>query len=385
MKIVADKDIPFVQRIFSSIGDVTLADARQITPELVNDTDILIVRTVTNVNDVLLQGSSLKFVASATSGIDHIDTHTLQSKGIGFAHAPGCNARSVAEYILSVLFVLAQQYEFKLTEKSVGLIGCGHVGSQVLDFLQALGVSCIAHDPPLRDSTGNERYRSLDEVMTADIISLHVPLVTVGQYPTRHLISSEFLQGLRKDAILINTSRGQVIDETALLNFLGQNKQARVVLDVWADEPQINTALLSKVNIGTAHIAGYSTDGKLRTTQAIYQQTCDYFDIECQAVLPKDQIDAVITDMTLSDVNSDIDAVQLAVLASYDVRSDAAILRSLLAIDEAQRTDFFSEIRNTYPVRREFNAVNIKLAPASASAQEKLTLLGFNVTAANNG
>ncbi|MCZ6525694.1 MAG: erythronate-4-phosphate dehydrogenase, partial [Gammaproteobacteria bacterium] len=123
MKIVADKDIPFVQRLFSSIGDVTLADARQITPELINDTDILIVRTVTNVNDVLLQGSSLKFVASATSGIDHIDTDTLQDKGIGFAYAPGCNARSVAEYVLSVLFVLAQHYEFKLTEKSVGLIG----------------------------------------------------------------------------------------------------------------------------------------------------------------------------------------------------------------------------------------------------------------------
>lgn len=384
MKIVADKDIPFVQRLFSSIGEVTLADGREITPGLISDTDILIVRTVTNVNDVLLQGSTLKFVASATSGIDHIDTQYLQDKGIGFTYAPGCNARSVAEYVLSALFVLADQSEFTLTEKSVGLIGCGHVGSQVLDFLQALGVSCIAHDPPLRDSTGNERYRRLDEVMAADVISLHVPLVTAGKYPTRHLVNSEFLQGLRKDAILINTSRGQVIDEAALLDFLGQNKQARVVLDVWADEPQINTELLSKVNIGTAHIAGYSADGKLRTTQAIYQQACDYFNSEYQAAVLKDQIDPVITDMTLADVNSDIEAVQLAVLASYDVRSDAATLRSLLAIDEAQRADFFSEIRNTYPVRREFNAVNIKLEPVLSSAQKKLALLGFNVTAANN-
>jgi len=242
MKIIADQQILHVAQAFSELAEVTLCDGREITAESIHEADVLLVRSVTPVNANLLQGSQVKFVASATSGQNHIDSDYLQRNNIGFAHAKGSNARSVAEYVLSSLSVLADQYDFKLKDKTVGIIGCGEVGSRVVAMLETMGIQCIMNDPPLKDSLENsantgEQYRDLQEVLSADIVTLHVPLTEDGPYPTQKLVDADFLDILNDDVILLNTSRGGVIDEAALKIHIAchsnmRHRNLKIVLDV---------------------------------------------------------------------------------------------------------------------------------------------------------
>ncbi len=381
MKIVADSDIPLVKQLFSTIGDVILCSGREISLATITDADVLIVRTITTIDESLLQGSKVKIIASATSGVDHVDREYLNQRGIGFCYAPGCNARSVAEYVLSAVFVLASQNDFDLKEKRVGIIGCGHVGSQVMRFLQDLGIQCIVNDPPLKESVGGDFYHELDEVLAADIISLHVPLIESGPYKTRHLVDKIFLDQIKDNAILINTSRGQVIDEIALREFIGTGNDACVVLDVWDNEPLINLELLARVDIGTAHIAGYSMDGKLNATLMVYQAVCEYFNLEIGKGLVEQSLDCTVTEISVMEFDNDIDAVQLSVMASYDVRSDSASLRQILDVSKEQRAGFFDDLRSSYPTRREFHATRVSLPPAESAVMNNLSALGFNVVA----
>ena len=388
MKIVADQQIPHLQA-FSKFAEVSICEGREITAESVRDTDVLLVRSVTPVNASLLEGSQVKFVATATSGQNHIDLDYLQSKKIGFAHAKGSNARSIAEYILSSLFVLADQHDFKLKDKTVGVIGCGEAGSRVVDMLETIGVRCIMNDPPLKDALGNdqsacEKYRDLQELLSADIITLHVPLTEEGPYPTQKLVDADFLDKLNDDVILINTARGGVIDATALKNHLACHSHMNVVLDVWKDEPDIDLDLLNHVAIGTPHIAGYSTDGKIRATQMIFESMCTFFklDAEWQAMsaLPNGNLlGGNSLELPLSTDIDDEDAIQMAILASYDVRSDSVSLRRLPEIEIEQRGHYFDELRKNYPVRREFSATVIHLPERKKTLVGKLKRLGFVV------
>ncbi len=379
MKIVADQSIPVVKSLFDTMGDVHLVDSRNISQVELVDADILIVRTVTQVNRALLENTAIRFVVSATSGIDHIDTEYLDQQSIGFVHVAGCNARSVAEYVLSSLFVLKDQNGFNLEDKTVGIIGYGHVGSMVSQFLQVLGINCLINDPPLQQKTGEPGYCGLDEIAGADIITLHVPLSSAGVYPTAKLISESFLSTLKSDVTLINTSRGGVIDEDALSKFLEINPDSSIVLDVWENEPVINTSLLDKIDIGTAHIAGYSSDARVIATWSVFCQTCKFFD---QSV--NDEMMPVLSErdsITLAGDGSDIDSIQMAVLSSYDVRSDDATMRDILDINEGERSAFFSELRINYPIRREFSAMNVCIKKGSNSLTHMLSELGFIVTA----
>ena len=399
MKIVADQQIPHVAQAFPKFAEVTLCNGREITAESVRDADVLLVRSVTLINASLLEGSQVKFVATATSGQNHVDLDYLQSKNIGFAHAKGSNARSVAEYILSSLFVLADQYDFKLKDKTVGVIGCGEVGSRVVDMLETICVRCIMNDPPLKDALekdvlGNdqsacEKYRDLQELLSADIITLHVPLTEDGPYPTEKLVDADFLAKLNDDVILINTARGGVIDETALKNHLASHSHMNVVLDVWKDEPDIDLNLLNGVAIGTPHIAGYSKDGKIRAIEMIFKSMCTFFklDVEWQAMsalsngnLPDENLPAVNSlELPLSADIDDEDAIQMAILASYDVRSDSISLRRMPEIEIEQRSHYFDELRKNYPARREFPATVIKLSESKKTLTAKLRQLGFSV------
>jgi len=379
MKIVADQAIPYINLLFPSIGDVALYDGREIASDHLHDADVLVVRTVTRVNRELLEGSAVKFVATATSGYDHIDTEYLREHQIGFAHAPGCNARSVAEYVLSSLFVLADQRDFDLTEKSVGIIGCGNAGSTVLSLLETLGVACRVYDPPLQEAGARFPFHTIDEVLNSDIITLHVPLTLAGPWPTRNMVDKEFLSRIRSDVILINTSRGGIVDEHDLEFFTEYAPSCSIVLDVWQDEPSINTALLRKTAISTPHIAGYSADAKVRGTWAVYKQVCRYFHRPYNdfplPVLPESRINRI----AISEYTGEIDAVQMAVLAGYDVRTDSASLRHMLILGKDERGAFFSGLRNNYPVRREFAAMTVSVPEHARSLQNKLAKLGFRV------
>ena len=380
MKTVADKDIPLVEYFFSRIGEVILVDGRRIDHELIHDADVLIVRTVTRVSGDLLRDSKVRIVASATSGVDHVDLALLREQGIGFVHAPGANARPVAEYVLSALCVLACQDGFDLREKQVGIIGCGNTGSYTLRLLQSMGVECLVNDPPLRERTGSDDYRDLSEVLAADVITLHVPLVKAGTHPTINLVDESFLNSLKPDVILINTSRGEVMDEAALLPYLGSNPEARVVLDVWRNEPRIQMSLLDRITIGTPHIAGYSLDGKIRATELVFRQVCDILGEDGSGEsVPYPGFKNFKTGISFTAIDDQSEILILAVLAGYDVRSDSASLRRMLALEESERSEYFDALRKSSTLRREFSSVTVGIPPGYPELKEQLTALGFEI------
>ena len=375
MKIIADENIPCVEQAFSTLGDVTLLPGRSMRSEQVRDADILLVRSVTRVGRELLEGSRVRFVGSATIGFDHVDREYLQVQGTGFTTAPGSNATSAAEYVVSALMVLAEQGHFNPAEKSVGIIGCGNVGSRVLEKFSALGIECRVNDPPLKQQGGHEAFVGLDEVLQTDIISVHVPLTREGRHPTFHLVNEAFLKRLKPGAIFINTSRGAVVDNTVLNRFLAERGGLAVVLDVWEGEPAINTPLLEQLALGTPHIAGYALDGKMRGTEMIYQAACAYFDrpAEWRA------IDNLPAGGSLEINGREDDSLSRAVLHCYDVREDDRRLRRLMALGPGERSRYFDRLRKEYPLRREFSATTIRINGDNEPLRRKLQGLGFDV------
>ena len=238
MKIVADENIPYAREAFSHFGDVTLVPGRNIPP--LGDTDALVVRSITKVNESLLSGTSVKFVGTATIGIDHIDREYLRENGIGFASAPGSNSNSVAEYVTAALLEYAAERKMELAGKSIAVIGVGNVGSKVVRKCGAMGMTVLKNDPPLKDATGDQSFLPLKDVLGADFVTLHVPLTREGEYPTFHMAGSDFFSGM--NSVLLNTSRGRVVDERALSTALGKNV-ASAILDVWEHEPDVDHAL----------------------------------------------------------------------------------------------------------------------------------------------
>jgi erythronate-4-phosphate dehydrogenase len=377
MQILADENIPFVQKAFAHLGEVRTVAGRQLSRADLNEAEILLVRSVTLVNDKLLANSAVRFVGTATIGLDHIDLDYLRQQNIGFASAQGSNATAVAEYVISALLIIAQRQGFRLTDKTVGIIGCGNVGSRLFNKLTALGTNCIIHDPPLQEKTGNPNYVDLDTVLSADIITLHLPLEKGGRYPTYHLVNTEFLAKLRENVILINTSRGAVIDETVFLERLTTRPAMTIILDVWQNEPHINLSLLQRAALGTPHIAGYSLEGKVRGTEMLYTAVCDYFQCapswQAQTALPTPPL----TRLSFSKTVDDEVAIHTAVMASYDVRRDETALRRIN--HAAHPNAYFDNLRKNYPVRREFNSVQIELPTEKTAIAAQLLGLGFQI------
>lgn len=264
-RLVADQNMPLVEALFSHFFEVQLLPGREITAQSIEGAEVLLVRSVTPVNQSLLAGSSVRFVGSATAGTDHVDLDYLAKNHIQFAHAPGCNAHAVVQYVLSVLCCLKPQWQ----QCRVGIVGCGNVGGLLYRQLCALGVQCRVYDPFL-DSADIPDLCSFEQVLDCEIISVHTPLTTSGPYPTHHMFDRQTLQQIKSTSLLINAGRGGVIDNIALLSLLKQRSGLQVALDVWESEPQIDTELLDLVAIATPHIAGYSYEGKIRGTQMLF-------------------------------------------------------------------------------------------------------------------
>lgn len=380
MRIVADSAIPFVERFFSQLGELHLLTSGDINNNTIRDADLLICRTVNRIDATLLDKTNVTTIASPTSGTDHVDSDYLLSRGINFFHAPGCNARSVAEYVLSAVCVLAEQQGLRLEEKSIGIIGYGHVGSKVDDFFSTLGLTCKIYDPFLDSQHIDRNFVSLEEIITCDIISLHVPLTDTGDYPTLDMIDSEFLSGLKEEVILINTSRGSIINEKALKDCLLSSPKVRTVLDVWEGEPQLDADLFMRADIATPHIAGYAIDAKHRGCRNVFRQVCinlqKEFDESVDSRVFEDEEQKMLS---VEHIDNDTDALQLAVLASYDVRTDAAALRRMLDDDVSDRAAYFSDLRNHYPIRREFSSTSVSVSNNRSSLREKLLSLGFTL------
>jgi erythronate-4-phosphate dehydrogenase len=373
MHILVDENIPYGVEAFATLGTVSTFHGRQLAHSDLVTTDLLIVRSITAVNASLLQNTSVKFVGTATIGTDHIDLEYLNHHNISFASAPGCNATSAAEYVVSALTILAQQQDFDLNKKIVGIIGCGNVGSRVRHKLQALGASCLVYDPPLQQIDNSQDFVDIATLQHADIITLHVPLTTSGKYPTQNLINAEFLSHLREDVILINTARGNVIDEIALSYRLLACPKMQVVLDVWRDEPRINPWLLARASLATPHIAGYSFDGKVRGTEMIYQAVCQFLNTQpqWQPQLPA----AAIQLIGFSEQFEPEQALATAILSTYDVRRDDAKLR--LMGQSSKPTHYFDQLRKNYPIRREFSSLTVQLPKIRAELAKPFETLGF--------
>jgi len=378
MKIIADANIPFVADCFSSIGEVKIVGGREITPRIVSDADVLLVRSITPVGTDLLAGSKVRFVATATIGFDHIDIDFLRRSDIGFAFAPGSNANSAAEYVIAGLLEIGQKYDIDLEDKSIGIIGVGNVGGRVAKKCAALGMEVYLNDPPLQRQTGEAKYLPLDELFGCDFITLHTPLTFEGVDRTYHLADEKFFKSLKERCVFFNASRGGVVDSEALKAPIRSGRLRAVVLDVWENEPNIDLELLEIVDIGTPHIAGYSLDGKITGMIMIYKAACKYFGLEAELDIEDFLPEPAIPKLRI-DPNADNEQAMLAnaVQKIYDIREDDVRLRRILEKSQEQGGEYFDSLRKNYPVRREFQNTQIVLESPCKSISNKLAGIGF--------
>jgi len=378
--IVADENIPFVREAFAEFGDVRTMAGREMTPEAVRDAEMLLVRSVTRVNAELLSGSSVRFVGTATIGTDHVDTGWLARRGISFASAPGSNADSVAEYIVAALLVVAGREGRPLAGRALGIVGVGNVGGRVERRARALGMEVALNDPPLARLTGDPKYRPLAELFDCDFITLHVPLEKAGPDATWHLADGAFLKRMGRDAVLVNSSRGAVADNAALLRALESGEIGGAILDVWEGEPEIDVALLELVALGTPHIAGYSFDGKVRGTAMLREAACEFLgtraEWDWEALMPPPEHGLITLDAAGAAAE---DILREAALTVYPIERDDEALREIRALAPAERGAFFDRLRKEYPRRREFPNTTVALRGPNAEAAGKLRALGFRV------
>lgn len=373
MKFLCDIALPNSVEVFSQYGEVALKNGRQINADDLVDVDVLIIRSITKVNeDLLSKANKLKFVGTATAGMDHMDTALLDKKGIAYSNAQGSNCESVGDYILSVLLVLAEKYNLSFEGKSIGIVGCGFVGSQVYNKAKALGLTIVKNDPP-RFKTGDKTCNAtLDEALACDIVTLHVPLIKDGEYKTLHLIDEQKLLKLKPNAIFINASRGNVVDNEALSEFLEKRPDVKVWLDVFEGEPQINCKkLLSQVNGATAHIAGYSYESKRRANVMLANTLAHVLKLEDPKAyqMPKPEIEST----TLGKVeNLDLDLIRRLVFSVYDVRRDSLMFKNCFKDAKS-----FDAMRSNYRERRELSSLH--LLNVEDKFKEQLSLLGFSV------
>lgn len=377
MKIIADTNIPYVKQVFSPLGDVFLQEGRAISAKLVSDADVLLVRSVTHVDEPLLNRSQVRFVGTATIGTDHVDIKYLQQQGIGFASAPGSNAISAAEYVVSALTGPAMRGCVSLPGSHIALVGCGNVGSRVLSRLEALGAICVVNDPPRQARYKDRNYVDFDEILDADIVTVHTPLNHAGQYPTYHLCDERFFARLKPNAIFINTARGAVVDERGLKGVLEKRKDLQLILDVWDGEPEIDVDLLRQVSIGTPHIAGYSLDGKVRGTEMIYRAACEYFGCPVDWRLDPLPVPTADKFVQVLDCWSDEEAITRLIQNSYDCANDDKNLRKIIRLEGQDRGKYFDELRRDYPVRREFSYYQVGVPASRQILATCLSKLGF--------
>ncbi|MFP4014920.1 MAG: 4-phosphoerythronate dehydrogenase [Chitinispirillaceae bacterium] len=375
MKIVADQNIYSVENAFSDCGTVLKVPSYKITRSILQDAQALLVRSVTPVNQELLEGTAVKFVASVTIGVDHVDLDYLRENNIGFAHAPGSNADSVAEYVVAAIFQTALRMNRDHRELRVGVVGAGNVGGRVCRLARVLGMDCLLNDPPKRDLTGQEIYLPLGEVLeNSDIVSLHVPLTTTDPYPTYHMVNSEFVKRMKKGAALINTSRGKVVDEQSFRTV--RDHLGVVVLDVFGNEPSINPDTMKLADIATPHVAGYSLDGKLRGTEMIYESMCAFF-----FKTPSWSADtcALHTERVDLDLRASSNPLYDAVAKAYPIMEDDEQFRQLFSVQKDQQARFFEELRRNYPRRLEFSHFTVLIDEKQKMYADVLRDLRFTV------
>ena len=336
MKVIVDNKIPYIAGEIEKIADkVVYLPGDAFTKEEVKEADALVVRTRTHCNRDLLEGSQVKFIVTATIGFDHIDTEYCHEAGIAWTNCPGCNAGSVEQYIHSVLLLLKREKGLKLEETTLGIVGVGHVGSRVKRMAESLGMKVLLNDPPRADK-GEKGFVDLRTIASeSDVITFHTPLIKEGTYRTCHLVDEDFLFSLKRNPVIINSSRGEVVDTASLLIALSAGKVKDAVIDTWEYEPVISRELMEVAFLATPHIAGYSADGKANATRMSLEALARFFGVEADfCVMPPEYSGIQFSD----------DAEE-AYLQAYNPTRDSEWLKKC--------PEKFEWFRGSYPLRRE--------------------------------
>ena len=344
MKIVADAHLPFVEEFFGCYGDVQKILGREMQADLVRDADILLVRSVTKVNAALLAGSNVKFVGSMTAGVDHLDVQWLEQAGISYSSAEGFNAPPVADYVVSAMASLMQRHLLPQNKLKVAVIGAGNVGRRVVDYLRILGMDVLVCDPPRARAEANFKSIELDDIADVDFISLHVPLIKHSIDATHHMIGQAFLRRQKPGTVLLNASRGAVVDTTALLQ---DGAHLLWCLDVFEGEPSVNKAVIERAALATPHIAGYSVQSKIRGMDMLYQAAC-----HLGAITPRETGPIIMPRQVLNYAGRQ-HRWQDIVLGVFNPAVMTAMVRT--AIMPAEHPGIiFDELRNRFQYRHEF-------------------------------
>lgn len=366
MKIVADDKIPFLRGALEPLATVVYKEGKAISRADVADADAIITRTRTRCDASLLDGTTVRAIFTATIGYDHIDTVYCRDHGIYWENAPACNSPSVEQYVASALAVLRLRHGVSLRGKTVAVVGVGHVGSLVAALCERLGMSVLRVDPPRAEKEGGEGFTPYDDALRqADFVTYHVPLIANGPWPTLHMLDSRAVALMKPGVIVINSSRGPVCGTRTLVSGLRNHRIGHAVIDVWENEPDISRDLLSLATIATPHIAGYSTDSKLRGTAMSVQAFCRHFGLASPWRPPV--LSAPPEPVFSPDGCADEeDAACRMFLHVYDIEADCAALRA--------RTDEFERLRGDYHLRREIGS--FRLAQGSPFAA---FLSGFGI------
>ena len=380
MLIVADENIPLLDAFFAGFGEIRRVPGRSIDRATVEQADVLLVRSVTNVNRALLEGSKVRFVGTCTIGTDHLDLEYFNEAGITWSSAPGCNARGVVDYVLGSLMTLAEIEGVDLTQRTYGVVGAGEVGGRLITVLKGLGWNVKVCDPPRQSAEGGD-YLSLEQIIEqCDVISLHTPLTRSGDGATWHLFDQQRLQQLKPGAWLINAARGPVVDNAALREVLLEREDLQAVLDVWEAEPEVDVALAELCVLATPHIAGYSLDGKQRGTAQIYQAYCEFIDqparIQLSDLLPAPWL----SEVTLHADSDPAWALAMLCRGVYDPRRDDADFRRSLVGNVGEQRAAFDVLRKQYPVRREIEGLKVRIEGHSPKLRQIVTALGAVAT-----
>ncbi|MCH5327812.1 MAG: 4-phosphoerythronate dehydrogenase PdxB [Coprobacter sp.] len=367
MKIVIDNKIPYMQGVFEPFADTAYYAPEEITAESVRDADVLLVRTRTRCDERLLRGSRVRYIGTATIGYDHIDAEWCRRNGIVWTNAPGCNASSVGQYVLSSLLSLQEHRGRNLSASVIGIVGVGHVGRIVERYCRAFGMEVLLCDPPRSRQEPDGGFVSLDTIARrCDIITFHTPLTPEGPDATWHLADRAFFARVAREPVILNAARGAVVDNRAMYAAWREGRISDMILDCWEDEPCIDAALLSDVFIGTPHIAGYSADGKANASRQMVEAVNRWLHIgaDVARIVPPEPACAGI-DLTAFPFDGRVRAV----LSTYCPLDDTEALRRSPAD--------FEKLRGNYGLRREFGAYTLSgVCPADVPV---LRELGFNI------
>ncbi|MDI5893163.1 4-phosphoerythronate dehydrogenase PdxB [Halomonas rhizosphaerae] len=384
MRIVVDANVPAADTCFGALGEVVRLPGREIDAAALQEADALVVRSITRVDEALLaRAARLRFVGTCTIGTDHVDEGALAERGVAFASAPGCNAEAVVDYVLGSLATLAERQGWRLAERRVGIVGVGNVGGRLLERLTAMGIDCLACDPPrvaaeVTEGEGLAGFVDLGTLIDeCDVICLHTPLVTEGSHPTWHLLDAQRIAALAPGCVLLNAGRGDCVDGQALRQRLAGQGDVTAVLDVWEHEPAIDSGLADLAAIATPHVAGYSLDGKLRGTQRIYRALARHVGLPARLTLADLAPPPPVRRLVLDAGFCPEEALRLCLRAVYDVRRDHDSLHR-----EARRQGMakgFDACRAAYPLRRELATLDIELREGAQDLAPLLSGAGFRV------